>query len=94
MFRRWPFSLTLKEVLKNFNPLQSYRHFSKLLPSKSQNTPNARARRVILGVARSERHSKTLRSFFVDTMASHWKYLDNEFNDSFYGLLLQSARPK
>ncbi len=33
MFRRWPFSLTLKEFLKNSNPLQSYSHFS-LLPSK------------------------------------------------------------
>ncbi len=32
-FRRWPFSLTLKEFLKNSNPLQSYSHFS-LLPSK------------------------------------------------------------
>ncbi len=34
MLRRWPFSLTLKEFLKNYNPLQSYSHFSKLLPSK------------------------------------------------------------
>ncbi len=33
MFKRWPFSLTLKEFLKNSNPLQSYSHFS-LLPSK------------------------------------------------------------
>ncbi len=36
MFRRWPFSLTLKEFLKNSNPLQSYSHFSRLLPSKPQ----------------------------------------------------------
>ncbi len=34
MFRRWSFSLILKEFLKNSNPLQSYSHFSKLLPSK------------------------------------------------------------
>ncbi len=34
MFRRWPFSLTLKKFMKNSNPLQSYSHFSKLFPSK------------------------------------------------------------
>ncbi len=34
MFRRWLFSLTLKEFLKNSNPLQSYSYSSKLGPSK------------------------------------------------------------
>ncbi len=33
MFRRWPFSIILKEFLKNSNPLQSYSNFSKLGPS-------------------------------------------------------------
>ncbi len=34
MFRRWSFSITLKELLKNSNPLQSYGQNSNLSPSK------------------------------------------------------------
>ncbi len=34
MFRRWCFSVTLKEFLKNSNPLQSYCQNSNLSPSK------------------------------------------------------------
>ncbi len=34
MFRRWSFSITLKELLKNSNPLQSYGQNSNLSPIK------------------------------------------------------------
>ncbi len=39
MIRRWLFSITLKEFLKNFNLLQSYGLNSNLSPSKPPGTP-------------------------------------------------------
>ncbi len=35
MLRRWSFSITLKEFLKNSNPMQSYGQNSNLSPSKA-----------------------------------------------------------
>ncbi len=58
------FLANLKLFLKNSIPLQSYSHFPEFLPSKPPEHSHARAWRVILANARSERHFKIQFGYF------------------------------